>query len=183
MSNASGPMERMLAEWQIRDVVGRYARGVDRRDGDIIRGCFHAGAPTHYGDFDKSIDTFVPWVLAYVENYKNTMHFMGRTIIDWPERGNDAAVSETYATVWHEVAAGQPGRSWVGGIRYLDRFERREAAPGEEALWRIAERTVAGDWLRIDPSENHRRFAHVMLTGQPDRSDPVYAMLSKLGVR
>jgi hypothetical protein len=109
------------------------------------------------------------------------MHFIVSTVIDWSERRGDEAVSETYATVWHEISAGRPGRSWVGGIRYLDRFEQRAASPGAERSWRIAERTVVGDCLRIDPSENHRRFADVMLTGRPDRGDPVYAMLSKIG--
>ncbi|RYE73315.1 MAG: nuclear transport factor 2 family protein [Hyphomicrobiales bacterium] len=180
MSDAADPMEQMLAEWQIRDVIGRYARGVDRQDGDIIGSCFYPGALTHYGDFDGSIETFVPWVLAYVENYRATMHFMGTTVIDWPERGREEAVAETYAAVWHEVAAGTPGRSWVGGIRYIDRFERRPAPGTRAASWRIAERTVVGDWLRIDPSENHRRFAEVMLTGQPGGDDPVYAILARL---
>ena len=45
-------MQKMIAEWQIRDVIGRYARGVDRRDGKLIRECFHPGALTHFGDFD-----------------------------------------------------------------------------------------------------------------------------------
>ena len=179
----AGPVGKMVSEWQIRAVVGRYARGVDRRDGEIIRACFHPGAIARYGDFDGTVESFVPWVLAYVEDYKNTMHFMGTTIIDWPEAAADHAVSETYATVWHDTGGEKPGRSWVGGIRYIDRFEHRPAPSASDDGWRIAERTAVGDWLRIDPSENHRRFADVMLTGRASRDDPIYAMLSGLAAR
>jgi hypothetical protein len=180
MSVAPEFMETMIAEWQIRDVIGRYARGVDRQDGTLIRQCFHADALAHYGDFDGTVETFVPWVLDYVERYSCTMHFMGTTIIDWPDSADDHAVAETYAAVLHETGDGNPGRSWGGGIRYIDHFERRLAASGSKAEWRIAERTVVGDWLRIDPAENHRRFADEMLIGRPGRDDPIFEFLSRL---
>lgn len=173
-------MEKMISEWQIRNITGRYARAVDRRDGEIIGQCFHAGGLTHYGDFDGTVDSFVPWVLAYVQNYSCTMHFMGRTIIDWADGLDDHAVAETYAAVLHEAGGENPGRSWVGGIRYIDHFERRLTSSSEHAEWRIAERTVAGDWLRIDPANNHRRFGKEILTGQPGSDDPVFEYLSRL---
>jgi hypothetical protein len=180
MSNSSQALEKLIAEAQIRDVVARYARGVDRQDGDIISACFHPGALAHYGDFDGTSEEFVPWVLPYVAHYGSTMHFMGTTIIDWSEGTTDRAVSETYANVWHEIGSGKPGRSWVGGIRYIDRFERRCAPGSAEAIWRIAERSAVGDWLHINAAENQRRFPDVMQTGRADRDDPLFSYLSRL---
>lgn len=182
MNAPADAMQMMIAEWRIRDVIGRYARGVDRRSDTLIRECFHPGALTHYGDFDGNVDTFVPWVLEYLNIYPCTMHFMGTSIIDWPD--DDAsyhAVVETYAAVLHEKHGDAPGRSWVGGIRYVDRFENRGASAGSEAVWRIAERTVVGDWLRIDPSGNHRRFGADMMTGEPGAGDPIFAFLQRHG--
>jgi hypothetical protein len=180
MSAAAGIVEKMISEWQIRAIVGRYARGVDRKDGEIIRQCFHAEGLTHYGDFDGTVETFVPWVLSYVERYSCTMHFMGTTIIDWPNCADDHALAETYAAVLHQIGGDNPGRSWVGGVRYIDRFERRPGASGSDPEWRIAERTVVGDWLRIDPTENHRPFPSEMAIGQAGSDDPVFEFLSKL---
>ena len=148
---------RMVAEWRIRDVIGRYARGVDRRDGTLIGKCFHAGALMHYGDFDGDIAGFVPWVLDYLTVYSRTMHFMGTSIIDWPEDGrSDHVGAETYAIVAHEKTEDTPGRSWIGWIRYLDHLALRGGQAGADAEWRIVERTVVGDLLRIDPAENVR---------------------------
>jgi len=181
MSASVGFMDTIISEWQIRDIIGRYARGVDRQDEALIRRCFHPGAQTHYGDFDGTIETFVPWVLGYVEAYRCTMHFMGTSVIDWPDDGiGDLAIAETYAAVLHEKNGNSPGRSWVGGIRYVDCFERRPVAPGTEPEWRIAERTVIGDWLRIDPSENHRKFGPEMLTGRSGSDDPAFDIRSRL---
>lgn len=181
MMNAPAALiEAMVVEWRIRDVVGRYARGIDRRDGSIIRGCFHANARMRYGDFDGTIEDFVPWVLAFVSTYRATVHFMGSTVIDGSADTGKHVLSETYASVWHEVASGSRGRSWVGLIRYLDRFEYRGEAAESEGSWRIAERTVVGDLLRTDPAENHRTFAAALLSGRPDTNDPLYAMLTAL---
>ena len=173
-------MQKMIAEWQIRDVIGGYARGVDRRDGKLIRECFHPGALTHFGDFDGNVDTFVPWVLSYVESYSCTIHFMGTSIVDWPDNQfSGHAVAETCAAVLHERDGNAPGPSRVSGIRHIDRFETRFASGGSEAVWRIAERTVVGDWLRTDPSKKHRRFAKGMLTGQAGGDDPILEFLSR----
>jgi hypothetical protein len=180
MNALSDATQKMVAEWQIRDVVARYARGVDRRDGAIIRECFHPGALTHYGDFDGIVDDLVPWVLAYVASYPHTMHFMGLSIVDWASDASaDRAVVETYAAVLHEKDGHEGGRSWVGGIRYIDRFECRTVSDGSGAVWRIAERSVVGDWLRIDPTDNHRRFSKEMVTGQDGREDLIFQTLSK----
>lgn len=177
MSTPADAVQKLVAESQIRGVIARYARGVDRRDGALIGDCFHAGALTHYGDFDGYVDTFVPWVLSYVEAYSRTMHFMGTSLIDWPHgRADDQAIVETYAAVLHEKSGDDADRSWVGGIRYLDRFERRSV--GSQGSWRIAERTVVGDWLRIDPAQNHRRFPKQLPVGRAGRDDPILQLLS-----
>ena len=148
MNAPDNAVETMLAECRIRDVIARYARGVDRRDEDRIRDCYHPDAVTHYGVFDGNLDEFIPWVLAYVAEYSNTMHFLGQSIIDWPNgRLSSVAIVETYAIALHQKDGGDRRENWVGGIRYIDRFERRmESADSacSAGSWKIAERTVVG---------------------------------------
>jgi hypothetical protein len=180
MNAPADAIQTMIAEWQIRDVIGRYARGVDRRDGALVRNCFHPGALTHYGVFDGDVDGFVPWMLAEMRSYARTMHFQGTSIIDWPDdRLGIRAVVETYAIALHEKDDGGQGRSWVGGIRYVDRFERRTLSASLDEVWRIAERTVVGDWLRIDPTENHRRFPKQVQSSQTGRDDLIFQLLAQ----
>jgi hypothetical protein len=130
--------------------------------------------------FDGDVDGFVPWVLAEMGSYARTMHFQGPPIIDWPDdRCGLRTIVETYAIALHEKGGGEPGRSWVGGIRYVDRFERRSASAGSDEVWRIAERTVVGDWLRNDPTENHRRFPKQVPSGQTGRDDLIFQLLAQ----
>lgn len=174
---AAVSLETMAAEWQIRNVIARFARAVDRRDAERVRDCYHADAVNRYGVFEGDLDQYVPWVLAEVGKYSRTMHFAGASIIDWPD-GPELSVAavETYSIVLHEKDGGEQGENWVGGIRYLDRFERR----GDSAQsWKISERTVVGDWLRIDPLAHHRRFSRSMPTGQPGQDDALYHLLAQ----
>jgi len=169
-------VETLLAERQIRDVIARYARGVDRQDGDQIRDCFHPNAMHHYGVFDGHLDEFIPWVLAEVSQYSRTMHFMGSSIIDWPDsRPGPLAIVETYAIVLHQKDGGDKRDNWVGGIRYIDRLELRS----DSGRWKISERTVVGDWLRIDPTANHRHFREPMRTGRTSPEDEIFQVIAQ----
>ena len=50
MSNATVPMPaddglpEMLAKHRIREVLSRYARAIDRGDGELLRTCYHPDA-------------------------------------------------------------------------------------------------------------------------------------------
>lgn len=170
---------RVAAELDIRDAIARYARAVDRRDERLLRTCFHDDAEAHYGAYDGYIDGFIDWVLEEVSAYSVTMHLLGQSVIDWTGApGGSTAIVETYAMAMHRLDGGEPGRNWVGGIRYVDRFECRSGAgDNARACWRIAERTVVGDWLRLDPPEQQRRFGRDIPTGSPAPDDFVHRML------
>jgi len=178
MDEASA-LRRIVAEADIRDAVARYARAVDRRHERILRGCFHDDAHVHYGVYDGGVEGFVDWVLDEVSGYTATMHFLGQSVVDWiGEPGLSAAIVETYAMAMHRLSGGERGRNWIGGIRYVDRFERHVDAAGGGG-WRIAERTVVGDWLRLDPTDLQRRFGGEILIGQPGRGDIVCRLLGQ----
>jgi hypothetical protein len=96
-----------------------------------------------------------------------TMHHVGNMLVE--VRG-DTASAETYAVAYH---SGEPLHdlrwNYAAGIRYVDRFERRERE------WRIADRVTVLEWVQPWTADRDR----VLALGEPlarrDRTDPAYA--------
>ncbi len=133
----------LAARQEIADVIHRYARGIDRIDPELVRSCYHPDAYDDHGTMKGTVDQFVAGIDAFLRRYVATMHFMGNMLI---EVDGDVARAETYAVAYHrEELADGSGRDDIWGIRYVDRFERRDGA------WKIAHRVVAQEWRRVDP--------------------------------
>jgi hypothetical protein len=140
-------IETILAREEIADVLHRYARGIDRLDFDLVRSCYHADAYDDHGSMKGTVDQFIESARRFLPKYAATMHFLGNMLIevDGTEDGS-VARAETYAVAYHRLPTEDGGaRDDVWGIRYVDRFERRN---GE---WRISYRVVAQEWRRVDP--------------------------------
>lgn len=138
-------IDQLLAKQEIADVIHRYARGIDRMDFDLVRSCYHADAYDDHGSMKGDVDTFVRGAEHFLPKFVATMHFMGNMLID-VEPDATVARAETYAVAYHrEELADGSGRDDIWGIRYVDRFERRDGA------WLIAHRVVAQEWRRVDP--------------------------------
>lgn len=163
-------LRRMLDDHEIHEILGRYVRGIDRMDRDLIRSCYHDDGTDQHGAFEGTADEFVDWVLDDLPRYSLTMHHLGQALIDHVAPG--VAVVETYALAFHRAPEDQR-ENWITGFRYVDRFERRESVG-----WRIAERTVVGEWVRLDRLADQRRFPAEVPTGRRDRDDPIYQFLA-----
>lgn len=152
---------------EIRDVLMRLARATDRRDSELIRSCYHPDGFDDHGAFRGSPAEFADWVPEVLSSFAATMHVLGNIAID--QRG-DTAFVETYCTAHHVFAADDPGgaRDGVMGLRYVDRFERRDAGP-----WLIAKRVCVWDYAFAVP---HERWAlgPEYVPGRNDRDDPSY---------
>jgi hypothetical protein len=136
-------LDQLLSRQQIADVIARYARGIDRLDFDLVRSCYHPDAYDDHGAMKGTVDEFIDSARAFLPRFVATMHFLGNMLI---EIDGDVARAETYAVAYHRLDLGADGgKDDVWGIRYVDRFERRD---GE---WRIAYRVVAQEWRRVDP--------------------------------
>lgn len=163
--------ERCLQElWdhhEIRQVILRLGRATDRRDADAIRACYHADAVDDHGAFRGSAAEFAEWVPKTLAIFAATQHFLAPPRI---ELAGDAARCETYCTAHHVFPADDPGgaRDSVMGLRYLDRFERRDG------VWRIARRTCVWDYSYIVPAGDRWPFGPDYRLGRPDGSDPSY---------
>ena len=160
-------LETLLAKQEITDVVYRYARGIDRLDFELVRSCYHPDAYDDHGAFKGSVDEFVEMCEGFLPRWTATMHFMGNVLVD--EIDGDSARAETYAVAYHrrEATAETEGKDDVFGIRYVDRFEKRDDR------WLIAHRVVATEWRRVDPVPVSGSRGAVGVWGTRDGNDVI----------
>jgi len=166
-------ISRLLDKQEIQEVVYTYCRGIDRRDLDLVRSCYHSDATDEHGSFSGTVDAFLEWVDGLLARYRWTMHLVGNVLIEFPG-DEDVAASESYGVSLHRSDETAPYLNLATGFRYLDRFERRGGP------WKIAERIAVSEWSIRIPPETWWEFPDSLRTGQRDGSDALYALLSGL---
>jgi ketosteroid isomerase-like protein len=132
----------------IQDVMLRYARGVDRRDLDLVASCFTPDASYEGALARGTIADALARLRDSMARYDSTMHFVGNQLI---EISGDSARSETYAVAHHRLSESGVSKLFTVGVRYVDELRR----DGER--WRIQRRVVHTDWQRTDALEPARR--------------------------
>jgi hypothetical protein len=166
-------LTRVIDQQEIRDVIYRYCRGIDRCDYELVRSCYHPDATDDHGDFRGGVDDFIAYIRRGLPRFERTMHFIGNVLV---ETDGAQARAESYLVAYHHLAESRtkPERDFVAGLRYVDDFERRD---GE---WRIAARVCVFEWSRIDTvAPGGWSPDEAASTGRRDRSDPVYGPLGQ----
>jgi hypothetical protein len=163
----------LLDKQEIREVIYLYCRGIDRRDLDAVRACYHPGALDHHGSFSGTIDEYLVWVDGLLARYEWTTHFVANILIELDTSGDRAAV-ESYGVSLHRSEEPKPYLNLATGFRYLDRFERRDDA------WKIAERTAVSEWsIRLTP-DVWWPIPDSLTKGRRGPSDVLYGLLASL---
>jgi hypothetical protein len=136
-------LQRLLDEAAIRRVHLDYCRGIDRRDWDLVRSCYHADAVDHHGPYSGGVDGFIVWAKEAVATMLSTTHFVGNQIVDVDGSG---AWHEAYCRAYHRMRATDSNSEveYVINLRYLDHFEFRGGQ------WKISDRLVVHDSVRWD---------------------------------
>jgi SnoaL-like domain len=136
-------LEELIDERDIRRLIYQYCQGIDRRDFDLVRSCYHPDATDAHGPYSGDLDGFIEFARASLATFSGTMHFIGNIVIDLD---GDTANAETYAITYHRMDADgvHPERDIVLAIRYHDRFEKRAGS------WGISDRRLLWEWGRID---------------------------------
>jgi hypothetical protein len=160
------PASELLDEREIRNVVLRYCRGIDRMDRELVRSCYHDDAVDVHGPFRGSVDDFLDWAWRQMSRHDRTFHFLGNMLIEL--RGDRAHV-ETYAIAHHFGEADDPARNLTLGFRYIDRFERRDVAG-----WRIAQRVLVSDWCETRDPALRWPIPDAYLLGTRGADDPLH---------
>jgi hypothetical protein len=136
---------------ELRDLVLRYARGIDRKEPERIASVFTEDA-TLNGDSDGANTggmAIANGILDYhadEREFEETMHFVGNQTFDIDE---ESATGETYCVALHWYT--QDGDRMEHGmyIRYEDAFCR------ESGEWLIEQRdlTIDEDYIQVLPQE------------------------------
>jgi ketosteroid isomerase-like protein len=159
--------DELVAREEIRDVLYRYTRGIDRLDLDLVRSCYHPDAHDDHGAFRGDLDGFLAWVGDVLSSFDSTMHFIGNQLI---EVEGDTAYAESYCVAYRrrEPRDDEQPHDLVTALRYVDRLERRA-----EGQWRIAARVCVFDWSRRDPVVDEWTMDGAV-RGQRGAADPVW---------
>lgn len=152
-------LAEQLAREEIRDVMRRYCRGVDRRDRRLLEAVFAADSP--YGR------ELADQLEALPSTDRPGQHFLGNLLV---EVDGESGRCESYFVSWAEVEEDGTRYTRTRAGRYLSRLERRDGA------WRLVEHTIVDDWDRQD--EVVRRVEGIGATaGTVTGSDPSYGLL------
>lgn len=139
----SGAMDDMVArlvdERGVRDVMLRYARGVDDRDWARVRSCFTVDAFVKGTGFAGVRDEYLDRLVAGVERYGVTMHTVGNQLL---ELDGDSARTETDLVARHFGDPDGRKEELVLGVRYEDQLRR------DGDRWVITHREVRLLWSR-----------------------------------
>lgn len=159
----------LLARAEITDVIQRLARGTDRLDRDLMASCYHPDGFDDHNSFRGSGDDFADWVCEVLPHFAATMHFIALPHI---RLDGDVAQVDTYCVAHHVSQPDAEGQAtdMVLGLRYVDRFEKRDGA------WLIAKRVCAFDWNYTLPFDSTTgfQFAEDFTVGIRSRDDITY---------
>jgi len=176
----------LIAKDQIRDVIARYCRAIDRLDADLMLSCYHPDAVDEIPAPPRTIDggapqeplhraspaEFVAWVMPLMRaNYLSTSHNLNNQLIELIDI-ETAQVETYYSAVQVLMRDGVTVEERIQG-RYIDRVTERAGD------WKIAHRRVLIDSYNMsdvrpwkgdaDPSRPYM--------GRRDQTDYVYQSL------
>jgi hypothetical protein len=130
---------QLLDERAVRGVMLSYARGVDDRNWEQVRGCFAPDAFVAGTGHAGVRDEYLEQLVAGVSRFGTTMHTIGNQIL---EIDGDTARTETDLVARHFADAEGRHEELVIGVRYHDQLRR--AGSG----WVITRRDVRRLWSR-----------------------------------
>lgn len=163
----------------IRAVLARHSRGIDRADAGLLASCYHPDGTVDYRFYAGPAETFAGILTGAQKGQPVTLHRTAQSSIDLD---GERATSESYvmAYVAGPGEGGAPMQRLVCG-RYLDRHARRDG------VWKMTHRTYVldtncnwpGDFaaLPLGPLDHH------VPTGAHGAADPGIALLAQAVAR
>lgn len=174
----------------IEQTLYRYARGVDRRDWELVRSAYHPDAHDNHGNYKGPIDGFVESLQTRHVNIPQSLHVISNILVEF--NAQDSALVESYFVAYQRLspAAGASRLTHLNGEtatdtdsmdnevvgRYVDHMTRRE---GE---WRIQRRDVLFDLYRSRISKRNAIANPALSLSARDETDLLHARRKELGL-
>lgn len=150
-------VEQLWAREQIRDLLHRYCKGIDRRDFALVRSCFADDHHHDHNGFNGSPDEFVTAAAGLLAKIPATHHSISNVEITLSDDGRSASTEANFIA-YHLIEAGHDegmpvptlgkATDWIVAGRYLDRMELRDGK------WLIVNRLGIHDWERHDEAKS-----------------------------
>jgi hypothetical protein len=146
-------VQALLDKQDITEVMFKFARALDRVDGELMKSTYWEDAVEEHQDpifpeqffWNGNAHEFVPIAMKGFEGLKATQHRISNPLI---ELSGDEATAECYVWAYHLHEEDGVDKEGTLGGRHLFRFERRE---GE---WKILHRSTIFDF-----NQNHEATA------------------------
>ncbi|RDK09280.1 nuclear transport factor 2 family protein [Cupriavidus lacunae] len=135
-------MSELEHKQAIHALTCRYAQAVDRRDFPSLQELFTPDARLTGPGFRMDGPQAIADGMAALGQYSGTQHHVHQQLV---EVDGDTATGETYCVANHLYEQDGVPRKLDWGIRYQDRFVRRDGQ------WRIAVRELLVDWTQDLP--------------------------------
>jgi hypothetical protein len=173
----SSALQRLLDIQEIRDLVMRYCRAIDRRDLAQLEALYHDDATDDHGAFSAGpARQFLQLLPQILDSMIATSH---QILNHYIQVEGDYAEGEVYMIAYH-LTRDEQGKEIeviVGG-RYLDIYEKRDS------VWRFKYRKIVSDWNQIQPSLsnwNAPMFAGTArgAAWQADPSNEIFRLIGK----
>jgi hypothetical protein len=174
-------LESLILKFDIEQALFRYARGVDRKEWDLVRSAYHADATDLHGGFEGGIDGLIEHLIQRHENIEQSIHAITNILVELEAPG--IALVESYFVCYQRLKSAQQIEKVIRAAdvgpaetlqitvvgRYLDRFELRDGS------WRIARRKVAFDVIETHATPLGGGLDATLLLSKRDRTDVLFA--------
>ncbi len=178
MTSRDPAVQALIDKEEIRDLLRRYSRSLDRCDAELMKSLFHPDAKFEHADhFSGSADEFADYAVEFLSTLGPLAHYLcnSHIVLD-----GDTAYGESYGFALQRAEADGKSFESLVGARMLDVYERREG------VWKILHRRTLVDWnLDIDTNETFGRGVFGPTTmeaqyrGSKGKGDPSYAWLAQ----
>jgi hypothetical protein len=139
-------LQTLLDKEAIRELGQLYSRGVDRKDGALLRSLYAPGATDTHGDtFDGGAEAYVDFLEKSFPYMRYSGHHICNHLVSVD---GDTGEGEIYALAFHIIPDGKGG--WledVRFVRYIDHYRKNDGK------WRFAKRVVTYDYSSARPAQ------------------------------
>src|SRR5690554_5895575 len=96
MESGMADVSELLAREEIRDLLHRYCKGIDRRDWTLVRSCFADDHIHKHGEYSGPPDEFIGFASAILAKVPATHHSISNVHFTFSENRKSASTEANF---------------------------------------------------------------------------------------